>query len=76
MMFRGLKTRDAKKKLLGVLITIAFVAFFASIATRYIVISEIDLTTVAMIAISVIAILLLILSLRKRKKKSLRKKRR
>ena len=74
---KGLKTSGAKKKFLGVLIIIAFVAFFANVATRYIVISEINLETTTLAAVVIIIILLLFIWKRKKKqrKKRLRKKR-
>ena len=77
---KGLKTRGAKKKFLGVLIIIAFVAFFANVATRYIVISETNLETITLAAVATIIVLLLVIEKRKRrlrkKRKHARKKRR
>jgi len=75
MMFKGLKTRDARKKFLGGIVILAFVAFFAIVATRYIVISEVDLTTVALAAVVIIVVLLFAIGQRRRKKKPKKRRR-
>ena len=64
---KGLKTRGAKKKFLGVLIIIAFVAFFANVATRYVIISGITLETTILAALAIIIVLLLFIGKRKRR---------
>lgn len=75
MIFKGLKTRNARKKFLGALVIMAFVAFFANVATRYIVVSEADVATVGLAAAAIIVVLLFVMEKRKRKKKSGKKRR-
>jgi len=76
MMFRGLKTTDAKKRFLGAIIILAFVAFFANVATRYIVGYEFNLSLTVFIVALTIFVLLFIIGLRKRKRKKKKKTRR
>ena len=68
MIFERLKTANSKKKLLGAIIIMAFVAVFSLMATRYIVISDVSLTTVAIVAVLVIVSLLLFIGVRRRKR--------
>jgi len=75
MMFKGLRSSSAKKKFLGAIVIIGFVAFFALVATRYIVAFQIDLILAGLVAIAIILALLLAMEQRKKKKKSKRKKR-
>lgn len=66
MMFRNLKTRTSKKKFLGAMIIIAFVAGISLLVTRYIVISGADLERVALVALILIAIMLILIGTRKK----------
>lgn len=77
MMFERLRTADSRKKLLGALVVIAFVAFFASVLTRYIVVSELNLALIAFAVVFLILFLLLAIETRKGRKakvKSMRKR--
>jgi uncharacterized membrane protein YbhN (UPF0104 family) len=76
MMFRGLKTKDAKKKFLGAIIILAFVAYFANIATRYVVLTDANLLNFTVAAVAIIILLLAAIAFRKRKKIKRRVKRR
>ena len=83
MLFKGLRTSDARKKFLGAIVIIAFVAFFANVATRYIVLVDVDLTAFAIVAAAIILVFLLAIEMRKKKSgvkrkssKGARKKRR
>lgn len=73
MLFKGLRTSDARKKFLGAIVIIAFVAFFANVATRYIVLADVDLTTFAIVAAAIIAVFLLAIETRKRRRGAKRK---
>jgi uncharacterized membrane protein YbhN (UPF0104 family) len=76
MTFRGLKTKDAKKKFLGAFVILAFVAYFANIATRYVVLSDANLLYFTVAAVAIIILLLAAIAFRKRKKIRRRIKRR
>lgn len=73
MLFKGLRTSDARKKFLGAIVIIAFVAFFANVATRYIVLADVDLTTFAIVAAAIIVVFLLAIEMRKKKRGAKRK---
>lgn len=70
MMFERLRTADSRKKLLGALVIIAFVAFFASVLTRYIVVSELNLVLISFVVVFLILLLLLAIETRKRRNAS------
>lgn len=73
MLFKGLRTSDARKKFLGAIVIIAFVAFFANVATRYIVLADVDLTAFAIVAAAIIAVFLLAIEMRKKRRGAKRK---
>ena len=75
MLFKGLRTSGARKKFLGAIVIIAFVAFFANVATRYIVLADVDLTTFAIVATAIIAVFLLAIETRKKMRGAKRKNR-
>jgi len=62
------KITGSKKKILGAFVIVAFVAFFANVITRYIIVSDVDLFLAAFIVAFLIFAFLLVLDLQKIRK--------
>jgi len=73
MAFVKSKLGSNKKKLLGALVIIAFVAFGSILATRYLAQLDIDLGVLTLAIITIISLALLYMEMRTKIKKSRRR---